>query len=309
MFGDQGPSFRPTFTVRQVPPPTNPPMPGRPNVNSLQSASLIPSVRGIKVAENQSPQPQDRVYFSFNYFDDVNKSINRRFEVPFQDFRIYRYAFGVEKTVLDKRASIGLRLPINTLSFDSSIRGVGGTSTAVGDLQVIAKYAAFWDRSTGNLLSLGLLVNAPTGPGTFAGARNIRSPHNASLQPFLGSYYTRGRFYAQGFSAIDVPTNPNDVTILYNDYGVGYYLYRASEPDRLITAIAPTFEVHVNTPLNHRGASNFFDPAGTPDVVNLTYGVNIGLTQRGLLSVGYVTPVTGPRPFDGEILALFNVRF
>jgi hypothetical protein len=309
MLGDQGPSFRPAFSLRQVPPPIFPPISPGPVVNSLRAASLIPSVRGIKIAENQSPQPQDRLYFSFSYFDDVNKSINRQFGVPFENFRIYREIFGFEKTFLDKRASLGLRLPLNTLSSESSIRGLGGTSTALGDLAVIAKYAAYWNRATGNLVTIGLLVNTPTGPGTFAGARNIRGPHNASLQPFVGAYYTIGKFYALGFSAIDVPTNPNDVTILYNDIGLGYYLYRDSRPDRLITLIAPTFETHVNTPLNHRGAFNFTDPAGTPDVVNLTFGVNVGLTPRGLLSVGYVTPVTGPRPFDGEFLALFNFRF
>jgi hypothetical protein len=200
-------------------------------------------------------------------------------------------------------------LPLNTLSSDSFNRGLGGTSTSLGDLAVITKYLAYWDRATGNALSLGMIVNTSTGPNAFAGARNIRSPHNASLQPYVGYYYTFGRAYAHGFSSIDVATNPNDVTMLYNDLGAGYFLYRAAGSDRLISLIAPTFETHVNTPLNHRGAFRTDDLIGVADVVDLTFGVNIGLYQGGLLSVGYVTPITGPRPFDGEFLALLNFRF
>jgi hypothetical protein len=65
----------------------------------------------------------------------------------------------------------------------------------------------------------------------------------------------------------------------------------------------------VNTPLNHRGAFNPFDPAATPDIVNLTYALNVGFKPNSLLSVGFVTPVTGPQPFDFEFMALLNVYF
>ena len=73
--------------------------------------------------------------------------------------------------------------------------------------------------------------------------------------------------------------------------------------------MAPTFEVHVNTPLNHRGFDNPKDPSGTPDVVNLTYGLNFEIFRNSLLTLGFVTPVTGPRAFDYEALVLFNYRF
>ena len=97
--------------------------------------------------------------------------------------------------------------------------------------------------------------------------------------------------------------------MVYNDIGAGYFLFRSTEPDDFVTSIAPTFEVHVNNPLNHREWSNANDPAGTADVVDLTYGVNVGFFGQAVLTFGWVTPVTGPRPFNYEAVVLFNWRF
>ena len=69
------------------------------------------------------------------------------------------------------------------------------------------------------------------------------------------------------------------------------------------------FEVHVNTPLNHRGALRTADLAGTPDTIDLTTGAAIDLWQHARLMVGLITPVSGPRPFDFEIAAALNLRF
>ncbi len=79
--------------------------------------------------------------------------------------------------------------------------------------------------------------------------------------------------------------------------------------DTFITAIAPTFETHINVPLNHRGVYNLKDPVGMADVVDLTLGANIQFGQRTLLLLGAVTPVSGPRPFAIEGTALLNIYF
>ena len=97
--------------------------------------------------------------------------------------------------------------------------------------------------------------------------------------------------------------------MVYNDIGVGYFAFRADDPDNFITSVAPTFEVHVNSPLNHRDWFNANDPSGTADVVDLTYGVNVGFFRQAVLTFGWVTPVTGPRPFSYEAVLLFNWRF
>ncbi len=67
---------------------------------------------------------------------------------------------------------------------------------------------------------------------------------------------------------------------MYNDIGMGYMVYQNPDTSRLITAIAPTFEVHVNSPFNHRNPYNTFDPAASAYVCNLTYGLNVLLYGR-----------------------------
>lgn len=302
------------FSAAQIPPPVTPPIPGQPQFGPvlperLRSRPVYSGIRGIKICENQSPMPQDRVYFSFNYFNDVNGDVNRRLGSPITNIDIYRYILGFEKTFAEGRGSFGMRLPLDNLGARAAIPGLLTESTAIGDLLAIFKYALYYDRLKGDVFTAGLLLGIPTGPDSFAGFRNIQGLNNFRIQPFVGYIYNFGNFYIQGFSSISVPTDDNDVTVWYNDNGIGYFLYRSTDANSLIRVVAPTFEVHVNTPLNHSDPFDVMDPAGLANYVNFTYGVNIGILQRGLLSVGYIHPVTDPQPFNGELAAMFNIRF
>jgi hypothetical protein len=299
MIGDQSPNF----AIRQV---TVPGIPD-PSTRSL----LAPSVRGFKIAENQSPIPQDRVFYSFNYFEDVNKELNQFFEAPIDNVKIYRHVFGLEKTFNEGKGSLGARLPLNTIHADPRERQLnqGGTSTALGNLSLFGKYVVESNPRTGSLFSVGLSITPRTGPGRFANAPFLARSNTTTIQPFLAYYLNFGKLYLHGFTALDVPTNFRDATLLYNDVGLGYYLMRSPDPDRFLTAIAPTIEAHVNTPLNHRGGRVLFDRFGSPDILNLTSGVNFEFYRRSVLTLGLVTPLTGPRPFDFEAVLLFNVRF
>ncbi len=316
MIGDQPPlGIERIFQARPPGVPRPPTIPGVPvpppqlTRNNRRAVAILPSIRGFKIADNQSPQPQDRIYSSFNYYDNLNGSVNSRLNSPLSDFQVYRYIVGFEKTVLDGQGSVGLRLPIDNLSTKSRIAGLGGTSTSTGDLAAIFKYALINDAIGGRIFSIGAVVAMPTGPNSFAGARGFRSPHEAAIQPYLGFLRTFGNLYVQGFSSIDVPFSPNDVTMLYNDLGVGYYIYRAENFDQLITAIAPTVEIHVNTPLNHTNPYILSDRAGSYDIVDFTFATNFQIRRRGYLSLGVNDPVTGPRPYQVEAIAQFNLRF
>ncbi|WP_435009989.1 hypothetical protein P12x_001208 [Tundrisphaera lichenicola] len=256
-----------------------------------------------------SPRPQDRVFYSFNYFDNVNASLNRRLGTPVENLQVYHQLFGIEKTILDGRASVGFRVPLNTISLKSTadVKGLGGTSTAPGDLSIFAKYALYSD-DQGNLISAGLQVTAPTGPGAFGGNKFYSYFRDTQIQPFVGFIFARDRFYAQGFSSINVPTMSQDVTLLFNDIGIGYYAYRSNEPNKFLTAIVPLAEAHLTTPLNHRGFSAT-DIAATPDILDMTAGVNVEFNRRAILTAAYITPVTGPKPFNAEFALLLNIKF
>jgi hypothetical protein len=297
-----------------VPPPFPPKTPPA-TPSPRQATALAPSVRGFKISENQSPLPQDRIFYTFNYYYNLNSAVDKRFDTPINNLRAYREILGFEKTFDQGRASFGIRMPLDTLYASSTIQGnfakPGGTSTSLGDLSLFTKFLVRQDPNTGNTISAGLVVTAPTGPRTFAGANYIQSIHTTTLQPFVGYLFTKGRFYLHGFSAFEFPVDPADATLAYNDVGLGYYLYKNMEeqPTRRVTAIVPTTEVHINTPLNHRNPFNQADVAASANVVNLTQGLSVEFNRRSILTIGIVTPVTYPKPFDLEALVLFNIRF
>jgi len=313
MIGDQSPySFMRTLQVPPIPTPYPPPRPGiGPVTRSAKSiAGVVPAVRGFKIADNQSPRPTDRVFSSFNYFDNVNRALNERLGAPIQNMIVYRQVYGFEKTFFDQWASIGIRVPIDTLNIQSSPRfpGLGGTSSAFGNVNVFTKFI-LWEDRAGSLISAGLAIDTPTGPNSFAGFPTILGKNVTDIQPFLGYIFTNGGdWFVHGFGSVAVPTDSALPTLMFLDAALGYYVYRNNTPGSFLTAVVPTFETHVNIPLNH-SSLNFNDTYGTPTVVDLTFGLNTEFFKRGVMTLGYALPVTGPAPFSGEFILQFNWRF
>ena len=257
---------------------------------------VLPGPRGFKVADNGSPRPQDRVFFGFQAYDDVYGAVNRSLGGNIGTASLYREYVGIEKTFLGGDASFEIRLPLNTLT----VRGnepPNGSHTALGDINMVFRYALYRADDLDNWFTVGLAVTAPTGPSTLGGIDAPSVSHSAVLQP-----------YVQGFTAIDTPTNRNDVTLWYNDVALGYFLYRTPDDTRFLTAFAPSFEVHVATPLNYRGSI----ASGTGlafDEVNLGVVANFEFRNRARLSAGIVTPVAGPNPFNVEGIVQLRFQF
>jgi hypothetical protein len=265
---------------------------------AVSTGALPLLARGaFKIADNESPRPQDRVFLTYNFYNNVDASLN---PPGFPQTNVHREGIGFEKTFLGGNASIGMRLPFAEDQGDSSVSRSG-----VGDLSIILKYAFINNRETGNVISAGLVVTVPTGANFLP--EGVPDINPTLLQPFVGAIYNIGDFYLQGFSSIVVPTDSQDVTLWLNDIAVGWFLYRSRDCDRLVTAIVPTLEAHITTPLNHRNALT--DPIPGIDIVDLTGGVTVGLGSRSTLGLGVVTPLTGPKPFDVEAQAYFNFRF
>jgi hypothetical protein len=275
----------------------------------IQGHGLIyaPSARYFKISDDDSPRPQSRTYFSFNYFYDLGDTINRLTSGGIQHTRIHREIFGWEWASDDGTTSIGLRLPIDTYNASGPLPGLDGASTDIGDLSIIFKWL-LWQNEAGSLLSTGLAVTAPTGPSPFAGSRDLAVYHNTCLQPYCGWIWSAGDLYLQGFTAIDAPTDLNDVVLLSNSVAAGYFLYQ-NRLNNSLTAVIPTVEVHVNTPLNHRGILGLSDPAGTPDMVDITGGVQFEYRDKSSMAIAFAMPVAGPRMFNFEILAQLRWRY
>jgi hypothetical protein len=292
LIGDQN-SFLNTFGSATPTSVTNTPK----KFNRGIAAALAQVGRGaFKITENESPAPQDRFFITSNIFYNVGKAFNPT-GPNVEGTNVYREVVGFEKTFLSGDASFGMRLPF------LQAQGEFIDKNDFGDLTMIFKYAFINDRDTGNLVSGGLVLTVPTG-ADFLPDSTIPI-HSTLLQPYFGTIWRRGDFFVHGFTSVLVPTDDRDVLFLFNDYGLGYFVYR--NPSTFITGIAPTVEFHVNTPLNHRGSQ--VDPLGGIDVFDMTYGATICIGRNADLTLGVNTPLTGPRPYDIEAVAQLNWRF
>ena len=253
MIGDLSPFYAHSAVAPAPPSPLGP----------HGAALFSPTLRNFKASENQSPRPQDRVYFDFNFYSNVNSTVNTAQRSPVNQLNAYTYMWGFEKTFDQGNGSIGMRLPLNSLTATSSNGAVPApTSTALGNLDIFGKYILKQNLETGSLITAGFQITPSTGTSRFAGAPYIASLNTTYFQPFIAYLWRRDRFFIQGFTGFDFPANNADVSLIYNDIGMGYMVYQNADTTRFITAIAPTFEVHVNSPINHRNPYNMLRPGG-----------------------------------------------
>jgi hypothetical protein len=268
--------------------------------NGFDSFSRLQALVGagsFKIAENESPRPQNRFFLTYNYYNGVNT-----FGGPQSQFDVHRQVIGFERTFLDGNASVGMRLPFLQRAQAEGNNTVDG----VGDLSVILKYAFINDRMTGNVASGGVVITAPTGRDVIlSNGTNIQS---WLIQPWGGFILGGDRLFTQGFFSGIIPTDSTDACLLSTDIGLGYRLYTNSNGG-LLTAVVPTVEAHLLTPLSKRGVGDVINGSalvGIPDQLVLTGGVHLGLWDRAWLTLAAAAPVTGPRLFDFEGVVQFN---
>lgn len=244
----------------------------------------------FKIAENESARPLDRVFIGYTYFNNIGSDAHR--EVA-----------GFEKTFADGNASFGLRAP----AFQTAApAGYFSQISGFGDMTFIGKYVMWNNRDTGSLFSGGMAMTAPTGSGINLG-NGSPDIHPWIFQPWVGYILNGERFYVQGFTSLAMPTDWRDIIFVFNDIAAGWWMYRAGpDSDRTLTGIVPTFELHINDPLNHRVNGDLFR---THDWLVATLGAHIVFNHKSFLTVGAGVPFTGPQVYDYEIGAQFNYRF
>jgi hypothetical protein len=267
----------------------------------------IPAVGGFRISDDESPLPQTRVFYYLNDwqqpFDAANTKLGGNASLPYA----VRNTFGYEQAFADGAASLGFRLPIDSLKVDSSLPGTAAVDSSIGDLFLVSKVLIYRSQA-GSAISGGLAMTLPTGSRSFAGVSqgDVGLDHHANLQPYIGYLWraTDG-IYVQGFSSIDVPLNPSDVAMMYNDIGVGYFLFGGAG---WLTALAPTAELRVTTPLNHDGVMDG-KVYGETQIVQFLFGLTMEMNRRTTLTVGAGVPVTGPNPYDWQFILQMNYRF
>ncbi|GEM_PF-1675546 len=260
------------------------------------AVTLFPFHTAFKIGENEFPRPLDRVFVTYNYWSDVPAS---GLAYGATGAQVHREMAGGEKTFLNGNASVGIRVPVFWVFGSSNV-----VESQLGDISVIFKYAFYGNRRTGNFVTGGLVVTAPTGPALQVPGQS--SINSTVLQPWVGEIWHWGRLYNISFTSFAFPTDARDITLFWESFALGYLVYRNNDPSRWLRGVVPDIEFHANIPLNHTSLSDV--PIGFPNVVDFTGGCYFFL-RRAVLGMAAGTPMTGPRPYGVEALATLNYIF
>ncbi len=284
-----------------------------------------------KIADDNSPIPQDRLLFDYSFFDDVPLAAG--------GVNVHRFSAGFEKTFLDGAASLEMQIPC-AVTLDSTVVQDGGNDLShgeFGDLAFTLKAVLFdWNKL---LVCGGLMVTVPTASDTNVvladGTPLVRIVNRSThLAPFLGFLWTPNeRFFVQGFYQVDVEAGGcpvlvnldglglqnigtlHDTTYQYIDLGFGSWIYRGEGKYGRLTGWVWTAELHGNdsfSPTSPVAADNWqIGDSNSFDSWDMTVGTHFEFKDRAVLTLAYVDPLGGgnSRQFNGEFRLMFNYYF
>jgi hypothetical protein len=285
-------------------------------------------VRRIKISEDNSPQPRCRVFWNYNFFNDVFGGVGD----------VNRYVFGIERAFWNNQASIEVRAPFAaTLASDQIVTdGAALRDTEFGNMTFTYKHVLI--QGDRGLLSAGLGVAIPTGDDarlSLPAGPTILAIDNESvhLLPFAAILSNAtDRLFWQAFVQLDIDANGNpvrgdvtganvapigvfqDATLLFVDVGMGYRAYQ--NPNGAVTQISPVAELHYATTLQDidtvagggltvQGVTDRFD------VLNLTLGVDFATQGAVNIRPAVAFPLTGGsgNQFDYEAMLQVNMGY
>ncbi len=284
----------------------------------------------VKISEDCSPLPVDRVFFDYNHFH------NALLTADGADISLNRYTLGFEKTFFDGNSSVEIKAPINSGLNDIQYFN-GPTSanegTLFGTLAITPKVLLYQNDQWA--ASAGLAIGLPTSPDVElrANGQTFRVfDDSVHLAPFLGLLLTPNeRCFSITYLQFDFDANGNRAfqddnpagrlrypTLMYVDCSVGYWLFYDQPSDsgvgHYITGLAPVVELHYTTTLqNAEGVGSIIEPVSQRvDILNITGGLFFKLGPSAGLTVGGVAPLrtkTSDKEFDAEVLVQFNRWF
>lgn len=283
-------------------------------------------VRRVKIAENLSPQPRNRVFFTYNFFRDVIGGLGD----------VNRYTFGVESTYWDGTGSLELRVPFaGTLAATQSLEAYGAHGTEFGNISLNWKHL-LWE-SDRSLISAGVGLAVPSAADTivkFGPTEILRIENEAyHVLPYVAAMSApTERWFWQGFVQWDLDLNGNtakgdvsglnvrrfgvvnDAALMFVDFGAGYRIYQ--NPCACLRNITAIAELHYATTLQDADVveGNGFRIEGFTnrfDVIDLTLGGAFRFGERTVIRPGVVIPLKDgdDKHFDYEATVQMNVFF
>ena len=282
--------------------------------------------RLLKFSDNNSPIPQNRLFFNYHNFDDSVVDVNG----DVQDTN--RFLFGLERTFWDGNASIEFRTPF-TASVDAQ-QQVDSPDTLAAEFgnMALAVKGLIAERGPWSV-GAGLGMIFPTAEDNVIyndrGEEAVRFSNDAFyLQPFIGVYCRpSARLFTQFVTQVNFDVSGNVVTVsdptffggtgsdrifeqslLFLDYSVGYWVYRAHPSMSYLTGIAPMVELHYATTMEDLDLPNIntedpiFETDFRSDALNITGGVIFEIGPLTSLRLAGVAPLRDgtDRIFDAE---------
>jgi hypothetical protein len=291
-----------------------------------------------KISENNHPLPHDRVFYTFNVFDDALKfdsSFDAGLGAPMiRSQSLMRHTVGVEKTFNAGDSSIEVRLPFFDGTRFTRTAGSdrfeydGGT---VGNLLITGKTVIYEAETFVTATGLGL--QAPTGDDVVLRVNSTVSRINNSavyLSPFVGSLWTpNDEWFLMTFSQVQISASGDPVVVsdplltrervgtiqaphaMSFDLSIGRWLFR-DRTESFIEGLALVGEVHQFTTLqdtdaipNDPGLIGARAPSERLSLTTLTFGVHSLLAKNSTLRVAGVVPMDDDQ-FDAEMIVQLN---
>ena len=251
------------------------------------------TVGRVRLSDNNSAMPQNRVFLDYNYFKSVPLTTN--------GVDVNRFTPGFERTFLDGLGSIEMQFPM-AVTLDTNLATDGTTdlnNEEFGNIQVTTKLLLYG--STTRAFAAGLGVTIPTADDISVawmdGTPLVRvANETVHLTPYIAGLLTpTNRTFAHGFLQLDVDTAGgsvfansdggglrkigewNDQTFLFVDVGIGHWVARNDSRDRGLSGFALTTELHYTKSISDADAvtdGKFVvgNPTANLDLLNGTVG-------------------------------------
>jgi hypothetical protein len=290
-------------------------------VSTTQIATSGGEVGRQKMSEDTSPIPRDRLIFDYDYFNGATLTPG--------GIDVHRIVVGFEKTFLDGRASIEVRLPFASTLDSTSTLGMESRNMELGDLRITPRLLAYSSETVN--VGAGLGIYLPTAADTRVrnpdGSDLVRfSNDSVTLSPYIGVLLTpNDRLFSQEWVSVDFDTagsavsgnvdgngvqnlgryrNGNQLNL---DAQVGYWLINPQDNNPRLRGLAPFVELHYGSNTSNPSTLQLGDlqigGGNRGDELNLTAGVMFQFGNRLNLQVGASAPVinSDSRNFNWQI--------
>ncbi|MEM1304348.1 MAG: hypothetical protein AAGG46_05610, partial [Planctomycetota bacterium] len=255
------------------------------DVGTAQTTGVFPiGGLGMKIGDNNSPLPRDRVFYRLNYFNNAIRTtqVINNAATFLNSASLAQHTVGFEKTLFDGLASVELRSAfanrvdiVDSNPFDISTADLELSAGGEGNLFVVTKFLLLETDSAA--WSAGLGIEAPTGRDAFLATGSATGPNRllsvaiqnetVRLHPYLAKVSAPNRWwFSTIFLELDLPVSDNTIifdgvdgtteafalqppTLLNIDLSAGYWFFKDRRRATL-TGLAGIVELHSSTTLS-----------------------------------------------------------